>query len=299
MLRRPIGVLIAAAIAVSTVAGASAADAATPSASPTSLARAAAEASAEASAALAGLALPAVPVARVHAAAVLPTSVALPLDSTIPVKVAAKRYDIHVRSTGATSDRTTITLYLGAQKEQVSVRRLVRVTVVRHGYKHPLLATTTTFKRFVVMLEGLQSTPLLGKSIHFTTRSAFVAAIAHGLAADSADVNKEYGSLLRFVQMALDLSATLVQAIEYAGQDPTATDFSAVPTVQTTKGSGAYAGTVTLSGTIVSGLPTAFAVTVTNTTDASGLAVSFDAKAITVTYTVGGKTTTQTVSLAG
>ena len=298
MLRRPIGVLIAAAIAVSTFAGASAANAAPASGSPTSLTRAAAEARAEASAALAGLALPTVSAAHMRAAVALPTSAtSIPLDTTIPVKVAAKRYDIRVRSTGAKSDRTTITLFLGTQREQVSVRRLVRFTVTRHGYKHPLLQTTTTFKRFVTMLSGLESTPLVGKSIHFTTRSAFVAAISHGLSIDSAEVTKEYGSLLRFVQMALDLSATLLQAVEYAEANPTATDFSAVPVVQTTAGSGAYAGTVTLSGTIVSGAPTTFAVSVTNTTDASALAVSYDAKAITVTYTLDGRTTTQTVSL--
>lgn len=298
MLRRPIGVLLAAAIAVSTFAGASAADAAPASADPTSLAHAAAEARAEASHALAGLALPSVAASHMRHAVALPgRTPTIPLDSTIPVKVASKRYDIHVRTTGAKSDRTTITLYLGAQKEQVSVGRLVRVTVTRHGYTHPLLATTTTFTRFVVMLDGLQSTPLVGKDIRFTTRSGFVAAISHGLAADSAEVRKQYGELLRFVQMALDMSATLVNAIQYAAANPKATDFTAVPTVQTTRGSGAYTGTVTLTGTIASGVPTAFAVAVTNTTDASALAVSFDREGITTTATVDGKTTTQTVSL--
>jgi hypothetical protein len=298
VLRRPIGALVAAAIAVSAFAGASAAQAAPASTDPASLTRAATEARAEASAALAGLQLPNVSTARMrHADALSAPAPVLPLDSVIPVKVAAKHYDIHVRSTGAKSDRATITLYAGAQKEQVSVRRLVRVTVIRHGYKHPLLETTTTFKRFVVMLEGLQSTPLIGKSIHFTTRSGFVAAISHGLAADGAEVNRQYGSLVRFVQMALDMSATLMQAVDYAEKHPTATDFSAVPAVHTTLGSGAYAGTVTLAGTIASGVPTAFQVAVTNTTDASALSVSFDAHGFTFSATVDGKTTTQSIDL--
>jgi hypothetical protein len=293
--RRPLAALVAAAITVSTFAGATAANAAPASGSPASLTGAAAQARADASAALAGLVLPSA--SRVRAAAASTNSFSLPLDTTVPVKVAAKHYDIHVVSTGAKTDRTTITLFLGGRSAQVSVRRLVRVTVLRHGYKHPLMQTTTTFKRFVVMLTGLESNPLKLTSVHFSTRSDFVAALSHGLAIDSHEVNREYGALLRFVQMALDLSSTLLQAVDYAEKNPAATDFSGATTVQTTAGSGAYAGTVTLSGAIVSGVPQSFSVSVTNTTDASALTESFDAKAITMTYTVGGRTYTQSVSL--
>lgn len=294
MHRRPTSALIAAAIALSTVAGASAATAAPASGTPEPLSAAAAAARADASSALAGLALPTAS-SRMRAAA--SGSTVLPLDSTIRVKVAAKKYDIDVVSTGAKSDRTSIRLYLAGRSEQVSVRRLVRVTVVRHGYQHPLLQTTTTFKRFVVMLTGLESNPLMGTSVHFATRSAFVAALSHGLAISSRDVTKEYGSLLRFVQMALDLSSTLVRAAEYAEANPTATDLSAVHTVQTTKGSGAYTGTVTLTGTIVDGTPQRFSVAVTDTTDATAISETFDDTAITITCTVGGKTYSQSVSL--
>jgi hypothetical protein len=294
MHRRRLGALTAAAIALSTFAGVPAANAATAPARPTSLARAAAGAHADASAALAGLALPAASPSTMRAAAAGSKPVVLPLDTTIPVKVASWRYDIHVKSAGAKSDRTRIRLFFGTRSEQVSVGRLVRVTVLRHGHHYPLLQTTTTFKRFVVMLTGLESNPLRLTSVHFTTRSDFVAALAHGLAIDSHEVTREYGALLRFVQMALDLSATLLQAAEYAAQNPTAADFAGVTSVQTTAGSGGYTGVVTLSGSWKD-----FTVAVVNTTDTSNLTETFDSQAITITYTLDGKTYTQTVSLTG
>lgn len=292
MHRRPLSALIAAALTVATIASGSAANAATPSGT-APLTRAAAEARADASAALAGLRIPAA-TAGISAASASGAKLEVPLDSVVPIKVATKRYDIHIRSTGAKSDRTTIRLYLGTHEERVSIRRLVRVTVTRHGYTHPLLATTTTFRRFVVMLTGLQSSPLGFKAPHFATRSAFIAALTHGLAIDSREVTREYGALLRFAQMSLDLSASLLQAAQYLNQHPAVTDLSAAPTVQTTAGSGGYAGSVTLTGTLQ-----AFTASVVNTTDTTSLTESVDAKAFTMTYTVGGRTYTESISFTG
>ena len=284
---RPMRVLIAAAITVSTFAGASAANAATVPSDPASLTHAATDARTAAGAALGGISIPSASAARLRAASASTKPLVLPLNATMTVKVHAKRYDLHVVSAGSKSDLTHIRLFLAGQSADISVRRLVRLTVTRHGYKHPLMETTTTFRRFVVMETGLESNPLLATRTHFATRSDFLAALTHGLAISSAEVTKEYGAQLRFAQMSLDLASTLLAAAEYAISDPTATDFSAVPTVQTTAGSGGYAGTVTLTGSL-----TDFSVTATNTTDGSSLTEAASAQSISITYTVGGKTYT-------
>lgn len=284
-MHRPLRVAVAAALTLATFAGATAATAATPTTDPKQLAHAAAEARSNASAALGGITIPGGTTGRVQAAAA--ASKVQSIDETIRVKVKKKRYDLHVVSVGSKADPTRITLFAGTQRLQLPVRRLVRVTVVRHGHHQPLLATTTTFRRFVVMVTGLQSNPLAFDTTHFATRSDFVAALAHGLAIDSKEVVREYGAVMRFAQMSLDLSMTLVQAVQYLGENPTATDLSAVPTVHTTAGSGGYAGTVTLSGT-----PTSLSVSASNTTDGSTLTEAISQSSLTITYTVGGKTWT-------
>jgi len=261
---RPLRVVIAAALTLATFGGATAASAATPTADPKQLAHAAAEARSNASAALGGIALPGATTGRVQAAAA--ASKVQSIDETIRVKVKAKRYDLHVVSVGSKADPTRITLFVGTQRVQVPVRRLVRVTVIRHGHHQPLLATTTTFRRFVVMATGLQSNPLAFDTTRFATRSDFVAALAHGLAIDSKEVVREYGAVLRFAQMSLDIAASLLEALQQAGSDPTSVDLSTVKTVQTTAGTGGYQGSVTLAGTLQ-----AFTATATNDTDSSVL----------------------------
>lgn len=292
-MHRPLRAAVAAALTLATFGGATAASAATPDPAPKQLAQAAAAARSTASAALGGVAIPAGTAAHRFAAASA-TGVES-IDETLRVKVDTKRYDLHVVSVGSKAHPTRITLYVGEQPVQLAVRRTVRVTVVRHGHHQPLLATTTTFRRSVVMLAGLQSNPLAFDTARFRTRSAFVAALTHGLAIDSRTVVREYGAVLRFAQMSLDLSGTLVAAVEYLGSDPSAPDLSSVRTVHTTAGSGGYAGAVTVSGT-----PDALAVSAANTTDGSTLTMQLGRQSLTLTYTIGGRTwTTDTGALAG
>lgn len=281
--------LIAAAITVSTIGGASAANAATPADATAALSQAAAEAHRTASAALGGLALPTGTAAQLRTAATAKVHVES-LHSSLPVKVAKHRYDIRFASVGTTASPTRITLYAGTHPVQVAVRRLVRISVYRHGAKTATLATTTTFRRFVVMLTDLESGPLMAEQKRFATRASLVAALSHGLAIGGGEVTREYGALLRLAQMSLDLSTSLVAAIQYSAKHPTATDFSGVVTTHTTRGSGAYAGSVVVSGT-----PTSFSGTATNTTDDSSIAETFDEHSITITYTVHGTSTTVTV----
>ena len=287
---RPLRVLIAAALTVATFAGASAANASTAPGTPATLSHAAAEARTNASSALGGIVLPVTSTSRLRAASASAAHGVQSIDETLRVNVKDRKYDVHVVSVGTTADPTRIQLFLGSAGVRVSVRSLVRITVIRHGYKHSLLEVTTTFRRFVVMIPGLVGNPLTGTRAHFATRSDLVAAFGHGLALTGPQVIHEYGAILRFAQMALDLSATLLQAAEYAVQHPTATAFGTVATVQTTRGSGGYTGAVTLTGT-----PAAFTVTATNTTDGSSLTESFSAQSFTITYTVGGRTFTRTV----
>jgi hypothetical protein len=258
--------LIAAAITVSTIGGASAANAATPADATAALSQAAAEAHRTASAALGGLALPTGTAAQLRTAATAKVHVES-LHSSLPVKVAKHRYDIRFASVGTSASPTRI-----------------------HGAKTATLATTTTFRRFVVMLTDLESGPLMAEQKRFATRASLVAALSHGLAIGGGEVTREYGALLRLAQMSLDLSTSLVAAIQYSAKHPTATDFSGVVTTHTTRGSGAYAGSVVVSGT-----PTSFSGTATNTTDDSSIAETFDEHSITITYTVPGTSTTVTV----
>lgn len=281
---RPLGVLTAAAITVAVVGGASAADAATRPAP--SLPQAAAADRANASTALAGIAVPA-PSTGVRADAAHGT----PVESvhlTIPVKVRDVRYDVRADSTKEKTDPTRITLYVASQPEQIVVRRFVRLTVTRHGRTTPLLASTTSFRRFVVMLQGLEANPLTGSLTRYQTRAEMVAALTHGLAISGAEVTREYGAVLRYAQMSIDLGVTLLQAAEYLAEHPEATDFTGVPTVQTTAGSGGYTGTVALTGS-----PTAFTLSATNSTDGSSLTETVGPDAFSITYTVGGKTWTE------
>lgn len=283
---RPLGMLLAAAITVATIGGASAANAAPPADPSAALTKAAAGAHANASAALGGIALPSGTAAHLRTAAAAKSHV-LSVDETIPVKVATKRYDLSFTSVGPKTDPTRIRLYSGPHSVQIAVRRLVRIIVHPHGAKAVTLETTTTFRRFVVMLTGLQSNPLLGKQKHFATRSDLVAALAHGLAIDSREVTVEYGAVMRLAQMSLDLSTTLLAGMQYRSQHPSAPDLSAVPTTHTTRGSGAYSGAVTLTGTTDT-----FSVTATNTTDDSSLTEAFGKTAVTITYTVHGVSST-------
>jgi hypothetical protein len=280
---RLLSAAVAAAVVVTGFAGATAAQAASPS--PTGAARAAAEARADASAALGGIALPE-PGPRFHAAAAAKVQ---SVHQTVAVRVAAKRYDVRAESTGPAAHPTRITLHLGPVEQQVQVRRLVRITVTRHGAHTPLLATTTTYRRYVVLQADLVANPLAASRTHFPTRTAFLAALTHGLALHSTELTREYGAVLRLAQMALDISATLLGAVAEIAADPAA-DLSAVPTVQTTTGSGGYTGTVVLTGTAA-----ALTVTATNTTDASVLTETVAGEAVTLTYTAHGSTVTRTV----
>jgi hypothetical protein len=279
--------LLAATIAVATIGGASAAQAA-PAAGPDALGGAAAAASRTASAALGGIPLPVGAASHLRAAAA--KTAVLPVDETIPVKVAKKRYDIRFTSVGPKTDPTRIRLYLGTHPLQVSVRRLVRIVVHPHGSKATTLATTTTFRRFVVMLTDLQTAPLMGEQKRFVSRASLVAALSHGLAIGSREVTREYGAVLRLAQMSLDLGQTVMAGADYAERHGVDADFSAVRTVHTVAGSGGYAGSVALTGTVE-----AFTVSATNTTDDSALSETLGADSLTVSYTVHGKTTTSTV----
>jgi hypothetical protein len=279
--------LLAATIALSTIGGASAAQAA-PAAGHADLSGAAVAASRTASTVLGGIALPTGAGSHLRAAAA--KSPVLPVDETIHVKVAKKRYDIRFTSVGPKSDPTRIRLYFGTQPAQITVRRLVRIVVHPHGSKSITLATTTTFRRFVVMLTDLETSPLMGGQKHFASRASLVAALSHGLAIGSREVTREYGAVLRLAQMSLDLSNTLMSGFQYRDEHGVDADLSAVATTHTTAGSGGYAGAVTLAGTA-----DAFTVSATNTTDDSALTETFDEHSISTTYTVHGKTTTSTV----
>jgi hypothetical protein len=284
---RPLGMLLAATIAFATIGGASAAQAA-PASGPDALSGAAATTARSASAALGGIPLPVGTGAHLRAAAAKPYVATV--DETIHVKVAKKRYDIRFTSVGPKSDATRIRLYLGTHPAQIAVRRLVRITVHPHGAKATTLATTTTFRRFVVMLTGLQTEPLMGGQKHFASRASLVAALTHGLAIGSHEVTREYGAVLRLAQMSLDLTETLMTGFQYRDDHGPDADLSAVATTHTTAGSGGYAGAVTLAGTADT-----FTVAATNTTDDSSLTETFDEHSITTTYTVHGTTKTSTV----
>jgi hypothetical protein len=288
-MHRSLGVLLAAAITVAALGGTSAASAATGPDGTTALAQAATEARQSASVALGGLALPTGSTAQLHAAA--SKSSVQSIHESIRAKAGTKRYDIRVDSVGPKTHPTRITLAVGAKSVKVAVRRLVHISVRRHGAKTVTLAATTTFRRFVVMSTDLLADPLKGKQKRFATRASLVATLAHGLAIGGGEVTREYGAVLRFAQMAVDLGATLLQAMEYTAEHPDAKDLSAVPTTHTTTGSGGYAGSVTISGT-----PTTFTASAVNTTDDSTLTETFDQHSLTMSYTVHGTTTTTTVT---
>ncbi|WP_345479777.1 hypothetical protein [Amnibacterium soli] len=280
--------LLAAAIAFATLGGASAAQAA-PAAGPDALAGAAVAASRTASATLGGIPLPVGAAAHLRVAAA--KSAVLPVDETIHVKVAKKRYDIRFTSVGPKTDPTRIRLYAGTHPVQLSVRRLVRIVVHPHGSKATTLATTTTFRRFVVMLTDLQSTPITGEQKRFASRASLVAALSHGLAIGSRELTREYGAVLRLAQMSIDIAQTLAAGLQYRGEHGADADLSGVATTHTTAGSGGYTGSVTLAGTA-----DAFTVAATNTTDESVLSETFGEHSISTAYTVHGKTITSTVT---